>query len=88
MSKVQRIERTDDPSRTDWVPLRRERGYQLIDRAIPYPSRNLTANATFVATLDEAGDLIEMHGYGIRMAPPGSTLGNYIYPGNLRVVRT
>lgn len=87
MGKVQRIERTDDPSRTDWVPLCRARGFQLIDRAIPYPGRNLVANATFVATLDEAGDLIEAHGYGIRMAPLGATRGNYIYPGSLQVVR-
>ncbi len=88
MGKVQRIERTDDPGRADWVPLRRARGYQLIDRTIPYPGRNLVANATFVATLDEAGDLIETRGYGIRMAPPGALRGDYIYPRSLRVVRT
>lgn len=87
MGKVQRIERTDDPSRADWTPLRRARGYQLVDRAIPCPGRNLTANATFVATLEEAGNLIEMQGYGIRMAPPGAMRGNYIYPGSLRVIR-
>jgi hypothetical protein len=82
------IERTDDPSRVDWVPLYKNGLYQLIDRDIPYPERNLKASARFVGSLDEAGDLIVNHDYGIRMAASGKLRGNYICPPNLRVTWT
>ena len=87
MAGVIDIKRIDRLECTDWVPLHTAYGYQLVDRAIPYPERNLRVKATFVKSLDEAGNLIELNGYGIRMAEPGASRGNYIYPKDLRVVR-
>ena len=87
MATVTAIRRTDRPDRADWVPLLRPNGYQLLDRTLPYPDRNRTANATFVSTLTDAGDLVEK-GYAIRMAACGATWGDYIYPEHLEVVRS
>jgi hypothetical protein len=86
MSTVIAITRTDRPDRDHWVPLLTPTGYQLVDRAIPYPDRNKKSFATFVATLTEAGDLI-MKGYAIRMAEPGARRGDYIYPESLVITR-
>jgi hypothetical protein len=87
MARVTKITRTDRADRADWVPLLNKGRYQLVSRSIPYPGRNRVANATFVNTLDEAGDLIERD-YAIRMAPPGASRGDYIYPENLKLDRT
>ena len=70
-----------------WVPLLHPKGYQLVSSTLPYPERNWTSEATFVSSLTEAGDLVEK-GYAIRMAPPGSKRGDYIYPHNLEVIRS
>lgn len=86
MARVTGIHRTDRPDRAHWRPALRPRGYQLIDRAIPYPARNLVSHATFVSTLDEAADLIAK-GYAIRMSEDGMKVGDYIYPEDLRVTR-
>jgi hypothetical protein len=86
LTKVKTISRTDDPSKANWEPIQNERGYQLVSRTIPYPQRNLVASATFVATLDEAWDLISKHDFGIRMGVPGAHRGNYIYPKDLKAV--
>ena len=83
-----KIERTDDPLKANWRPIKSARGLQLVDRRIPYPDRNRTVNATFVRTCEEAADLIEHHGHGIRMGPPGSSRGNYIYPKSLKITRS
>ena len=82
------IRRVDDPTRAHWTPLKRKKDgrYQLVDSKIPYPARNLTTSAKFVASLEEASRLIEEEGYGIRMAPPGASRGNYIYPGSLHII--
>lgn len=81
------IKRTDRADRAHWVPLVTPGGYQLVDRNLPYPDRNLKRKATFKATLDEAGYLVE-NGHAIRMAEPGARRGDYIYPEHLRVIRT
>ena len=86
MGKVLRIERMGDPARVGWAPVETPQGYQLVNRAIPWPVRNHTAKATFVGSLDEAAKLIAK-GHGIRMAAPGKRRGGYIFPGNLLVVR-
>jgi len=84
---VTAIKRHDRADRADWVPLCTSNGYQLVSRAIPYPNRNRVASATFVTTLTEAGDFIGK-GYAIRMAAPGATSGDYIYPESLTIERT
>ena len=85
MTKVTGIQRI---SKTDWGPAETGRGFQLIDPSVPYPGRNLAANATFVRTLQEAGDLVTNKGYGIRMILRGGKHQNYIYPRDLLVIRT
>lgn len=74
------------PGRAHWAPVKTGRGYQLVSRAIPYPDRNRAALATFVATLDDAADLIGID-YAIRMGEPGASRGNYHYPEDLKIVR-
>lgn len=81
--KIERIDRLD---RAHWIPLESAKGYQLVEPGLPKGARNLTENATFVATLREAVDLVEK-GYAIRMAPPGSSRGNYISRRSLRISR-
>ena len=85
MAKRIKIERTDDPSRADWVPVFDGGHYQLVDRAIPYPARNETESATFVTSLDMAAHLIKYHDHGIRMGPPGKLSGDYTYAKNLLI---
>lgn len=86
MPTVKTIVRTDDPTRANWEPLLTARGFQLVNRRIPYPGRNRTSNATFVSSLDEAWELITAHDYGIRMCRPGAKRGNYIYKDALDAV--
>lgn len=85
MSRVIAIKHRE-PKRDDWEPVSTPRGFQLVDRRIPYPDRNLVARATFAATLDEAAALIERD-HGIRMGPSGARRGNYIYPKDIKIVR-
>jgi hypothetical protein len=85
MRTVLAIKRTDRSDRAHWVPVKTNERYQLVNREIPYPNRNLVAYATFVRDLDQAGELIGK-GYAIRMAEPGATRGDYIYPENLEVI--
>ncbi len=86
MPTVLAIKRTDRPDCADWVPLNvPSKGYQLVSRDIPYPQRNRVAYATFVRDLSEAAELIRK-GYAIRMAKPGATRGDYIYPENLEII--
>ena len=87
MSVVIAIRRTDRADRAHWIPLQTPSGYQLVSRAVPYPERNCKSSATFVATLNEAGDLVEK-GYAIRMAEPKASRGDYIYPESLTVERS
>lgn len=81
------IKRTDRADRAHWVPVFRDGTYQLVDRNIPYPARNWRSKATFEASLDKAGDLVES-GHAIRMGEPGAHSGDYIYPKDLEVIRT
>lgn len=86
MPTVSAIKRTDRPDRVDWVPLNvPSKGYQLVSRDIPYPERNRVTYATFVRDLTEAAELIR-EGYAIRMAEPGATRGDYIYPEHLEII--
>jgi hypothetical protein len=87
LPKVRAIVRTDRADRVDWKPFKTPKGhYCLVSRDVPYPGRNLKANAVYVATLDEAWDLIQNHDHGIRMSPSGETLGDYIYPKSLKAI--
>jgi hypothetical protein len=85
LTRAIKIKRTDRADRAHWVPLETQNGYQLVSRDLPYPDRNYASNATFVATLDEAGELIEK-GYAIRMAEPAASRGDYIYPEHVEIV--
>jgi hypothetical protein len=85
--KVAAIKRTDRLDRSHWEPCKGARGYQLVNRTIPYPDRNLAKSATFVSTLAEAADLIAT-GYAIRMCEPGKKSGDYIYPEDLGILQS
>lgn len=85
MRTVAAIKRTDRPDRAHWVPLETAKGYQLVSRDISYPNRNLSGHATFEPSLDKAGELIGK-GFAIRMAEPGASSGDYIYPENLEII--
>ena len=85
MRTVVAIKRTDRPDRAHWVPLMTTKGYQVVSRDISYPNRNLVDYATFEPNLDKAGELIG-EGYAIRMAEPGASWGDYIYPENLEII--
>ncbi len=83
---IVRIDCVKNPTRANWAPVLYAEGFQLVDRSIPYPDRNLKSSATFVGTLDEAWKLIETQDHGIRMGPPGAASGNYIYRKDLGAV--
>lgn len=83
---VKEIRRTDRADKAYWVPLVTARGYQLVSRDVPYPERNKVSHARFELSLDRAGDLVEDN-HAIRMAEPGASRGDYVYPENLVVIR-
>ena len=89
MARCIRIERVHlRPGRTvvDEAHLSR-RGYVLAAPHFTSEERKQPQNATVVATLDEAADLIENHGYHIRMGnhPDYPSL---IEPAKVRIIRT
>ncbi len=66
-------------------PVETDRGFELVDRRIA-GQKNLTANATFVRSLEEAAYLVEQ-GFAIRMGAPGKR-ASLISPKGLKIVRS
>jgi hypothetical protein len=88
MTRCIRIERTElRPGKTelDEAYLRR-RGYVLAAPHFSSKERKQPGNATHVATLDDAADLIEKHGYHIRMGNR-PYYPSMIEPAKVRIIR-
>jgi hypothetical protein len=67
-------------------PVRTRRGYELVDPP-DVGRKNRVEDATFVESLEEAADLIEHHGYAIRMGCRGKR-PSLISPSGLRIGRS
>jgi hypothetical protein len=80
-----RIERIKPRCAKGEYPEHTTRGYQLAD---PRLGRewHWVKNATFVESLEEAADLIENHGFAIRMTCPGKR-ASLVQRSGLRILR-
>lgn len=84
--RVARIERTKPrPGGSEEAVFYPGKGYQLRPPDTQRAGMNRVASAKFVATLDDAADLIEK-GYDIRMGRPG-VRPSYIAASGLNIVR-
>ena len=83
--RIQRVELRPGRSEFDKAYLG-PKGYVLAAAHFTSEERKQPENATIVSTLDEAADLIETHGYHIRMgnSPDYPSL---IEPAKVRVIR-
>ena len=84
MGRVIRIERLSSRPGTDEAPVYGPRGYQLADPRHG-STKHHAAHAMFVATLDEAAELVEK-GYSLWMTAAGKR-PSLISPRSLRIVR-
>ena len=87
MSKCIRIERTQPRAGMIDQAFLYSEGYCLADHAIPSKVRHHNQSRTFVATLDEAAELIEQKGFHIRMGDSFRE-ASLIQPSEVRCVRT